>query len=560
MKRGAAAVFLAALVGLSGVGLVACNGKDGLGGEEQVVKTDEEQIEARIAQFCNEYNGGSFEGVLGCMTAKTGNTMRALFNLLGGIAGGKLGVDISLSDMFSLGVGIKEGDFIGVTVERIVLLDGNNAIAAAKMNLAGGNAQTVYFEMLKENGSWLINDITDTNKLPVEGLGEGGVSVSEVRSNSILYSFEGTTYQGFVNARGEIFYHNHPQLTSYYTAVGEGTSYIEEQKTATWSDYQLFNAQGEKTATYTSEDFDEILGYGGGRLLVYKDTSTVSLEEHCYGVIDVASGGWQKPLTPSNELPFKGGVSGWEKARYCGEGIWAYYDYYGNSEHYTFYNASANTTFALEDCSLANLSFINGVLYGSNSWNGKIYLPHDNTEGESLPEYFILRSNGQVTEIEEFKGGICGEVLVDTSNEYITLKNLKKNTTATYTSFPKEKLSGYLSYGSYILLIIDGADGKRYTTVINDQAEEQFAPKQVAIGVNIWSGSYTDLYFSEGRIVYRANENSFAVMDLQGNTLVAENVYSKIRGYENGYAYAKGEAGICLLGLDGKPLTFKMPQ
>ncbi len=552
-------LLLAAVMGVSVVGFVACNGNGGLGGGmENVVKTDEEQIEETIAKFSTEYNDGSFEGVLSCMTAKTANTMRAMFNLLGGLAGGKLGVDISLSDMFSLGVGVKEGDFIGITVTRVVFIDESNAIAVAKMNLTGGNPQTVYFEMRKESGGWRIHDITDKNKLPAEGLGEGGISVSEVTDTSITFSKDGQSYQGFVNAQGQIFYYNSSQLTSYYTAVGEGACYIEERKTATWRDYQLFNAQGVKTATFTSEDFDEVIGYGEGLLLVYKDESTVSSEAHCYGVVDVATGAWQKALTPSKKLPFDTGGSSWRDWRYCGEGLWVYYDYYAFTEHYIFYNMDTRDTFEVEDCSLANFSFINGKLYGSGF--GWLYSPYGNYENSvELPAYFTLQADGTVTEIEELSGSFCGETFVDTSGEYITLKNLKTNTTATYTNFPKEKLSGYLFYENYILLIIDGADGKKYTTIINDQAVEQFAPKQVNLSLNIWSGTYLDLYFSEGRIVYRANENSFAVIDLQGNTVVAENVYSKIRGYSNGYAYAEGEEGSCLLGLDGKPLAFKLP-
>ena len=122
-------------------------------------KTDEELIRERIDTFLTAYNDGDMEEVLNCLDAKTKNTFNALLNVMGGIAGGLTGFSFDLRDLFSLGVAIKDGDFMTLNVSDITV-SGSTAVATTSMSMPGG-ASIIYFKMIYENDGWYISDMTD---------------------------------------------------------------------------------------------------------------------------------------------------------------------------------------------------------------------------------------------------------------------------------------------------------------------------------------------------------------------------------------------------------------
>lgn len=101
-------------------------------------------------------------------------------------------------------------------------------------------------------------------------------------------------FDGLVNSKGEIFYTYEPETATVHH-IGNGIACIE-----TDSAYTLVKSNGMETAAFTSDDFDEIYGYGDGLMLVYKNIGTLMKEEHSYGVIGET--GWVTPLDEKKRL------------------------------------------------------------------------------------------------------------------------------------------------------------------------------------------------------------------------------------------------------------------
>ncbi len=164
---------------------------------ESIPKTDEELIEARIEEFVNAYNTGDTEKLLASLDAKSRNTLNAMLGLVGGITDSAIGFNVDLTQLFSLGVGLYEGDFMKLKIGDITVVDSKNAYAKATMTLAESETMPIYFVMLYENDGWYVNDMTDnTSKLPT---GSSDGSGTEDNSNgenteTVKYNLTTTSY------------------------------------------------------------------------------------------------------------------------------------------------------------------------------------------------------------------------------------------------------------------------------------------------------------------------------------------------------------------------------
>lgn len=127
--------------------------------------TNEELITERIECFVTAYNDGDMDTVLLCLDAKKRNVMQAWMNLAGALAGHFAGFQINLSDLFSLGIGMKEGDFMELEMGDIKILDTENAVATTNMDLPMGEAEVIYFIMVYEKDGWYISNMTDNNPI-----------------------------------------------------------------------------------------------------------------------------------------------------------------------------------------------------------------------------------------------------------------------------------------------------------------------------------------------------------------------------------------------------------
>lgn len=122
---------------------------------------NEELITERIEVFLTAYNIEDMEVVLECLDSKTRNDFQVMLNLVGGLTGGSTGIDIDLSDLFSLGVSTESGSVTKLEITDITVRDSANATATTMMDFVGAEEQTIYFEMVYENDGWYIHDMTD---------------------------------------------------------------------------------------------------------------------------------------------------------------------------------------------------------------------------------------------------------------------------------------------------------------------------------------------------------------------------------------------------------------
>lgn len=123
------------------------------------LKSDEELIEERMNTFIKAYNAGDIDAVLECVDAKTRNTYKAVMNI-GNSLIGLSGFQVSISDIFSLGVGImSDGDILRCDNMDISLDSDRTATVRATIHYQdyeGSYSDTVNFTLVKENGQWYL--------------------------------------------------------------------------------------------------------------------------------------------------------------------------------------------------------------------------------------------------------------------------------------------------------------------------------------------------------------------------------------------------------------------
>ena len=186
MKKLLLALLSVTCIGIATAGFAGCVGGSSSTQGEQAPKTDEEKITATIDKFEKEYNDGNFDGVLDCFEPKTRNALKGLFHLLESVAGGKLGVDISLSDLFSIGVAVEDGAFIDFEIQNIAV-NGKKATVTTYMKLAPAIKETMYIILVDEGDEWLIEDITDRQSSIGGGQGNTGNSGNVGAPESYCY-------------------------------------------------------------------------------------------------------------------------------------------------------------------------------------------------------------------------------------------------------------------------------------------------------------------------------------------------------------------------------------
>lgn len=529
-----------------------------------ISKSDEALIEERITDFYTAYNDGDMDTVLTCLDTKSRNAFKSMLNILGGLAGKYAGFDINLSDLFSLGVNTASGNFMDLEISDISIVDNENAVVTTTMKLAGAGTQTIYFVMVYEKGGWYISDMTD--KKPTILVGNSNQSGTNVNVTDLGIVNNGTarvdfiigdkTYSGIINSKGEIFYYCEESYINW-TSVGDGagyiTTYVDDEKV-----YTLFNSDNQKTVTVDGDIFDKIIGYGDGLLLVYKNTSTISTIEHSYGVLD-CDGNWVKSLTPGTMLPIPD-AWGWDNFKYIGEDVFISHNYYGYTDHYIMYNSNINKAFFLEDCVIKNSKFVNGVLYGVNTgWGlscGEISDYSSGDNNSELPGYFALHTDGTFEEVPRFTNA-SGNLLINVNNsavsshndgEYMTVLDLKNNNVYEYKDFSAYMIGSVKFDGNNGLIILKGADGNRYFTLIDEKCNQKIEPT-VCQDANI----------SCDRIVYKNANDFYEVIDLNGNVIVSENQgYTSIYSFDTGIALAENEGGECYIDVNGNKLTIKL--
>ena len=123
--------------------------------------SDEKIIEDRIETFLTAYNQGDLDTVLDCFDTKSRNTLKPMLNLFGGFVGSLAGFSINISDLFSLGVNIRNEDCMYIKITDVEISNDKTALVTAVFSLEGDEARTIYFDMLYEKDGWYIKNMYD---------------------------------------------------------------------------------------------------------------------------------------------------------------------------------------------------------------------------------------------------------------------------------------------------------------------------------------------------------------------------------------------------------------
>lgn len=372
-------------------------------------------------------------------------------------------------------------------------------------------------------------------------------SISE--GNKITFEMDGTTYYGRVNSKGQIVYYTDNSLVAG-TYAGNGACCF-------------FSETGDKSIiTLVSEDgqqfeldgntIDDVIGYGDGLILVYKNNSTIDAVEHTYGVLDCNTGEWVTPLTVGREL-----YTGWGKYQHIGEGIFVMATYTGGREQFYLFNSYTNEVFKFDYCSLASDIVKNGVIWvkADNKWDSpELYTPdvsnYKSDNATIMPSYFIFFPDGTYQEVATIAATKApyGSLYIDTTGENMCIKDVFSDFEKEYTAFPSSRITSVQFDGEYVLMFLSGADKKKYFTVIDKDCNTKIEPTVCQ-----------EATLSEGMIVYKNGDGIYEVQDVNGNKLVSEEQgYTYISAYLDGIAAAKNSNGPCFIGLDGKPLTLTL--
>lgn len=551
-----------------------CDGEKNEGGEKEGEENgeieggteaadDEALIEARIEEFLDAYNDGDMEEMIKSLSKRGRTELQILMGLVGGVMEELGSVKVDLSQLFSLGVSIESGDFIGVTVGTMQISPQKSAIVTTTMDLVGlppMENELIYFEMVYEDGGWYIDDMSDEADLPLEGE-EGEVVVEAVYSESdasdtveVTFFVDGTEYRGIANRKGEIFFSVEAEGHSLeWRDIGTGAGFIDLSLSRGFKEeygdlkYLLFDAKGNRIEL-PEEMFDEIIGWGDGWMLVYKDTSTITEESHSYGVID-ARGNWVVPLKEGDLYPFHSEVIGFDVFFYAhikdgwfwlpGEKI--------------FYNSRTGEKFSAS-YDFKCIDIVDGVFYGRHG-----YLTKSDGENVYLPDYFALHSDGSFEEIDFTVGDMYGDYFVGRSGDSMQYWEIMNRTTkeiSVLEEYQRQFVTFAGAYGDRLAINIHGMDGKYYYTVIDSSGNQLFAPKL---------GAVMEVY--EDRIIYSDAEGRCHVGDFEGNLLASfDEQYTYVSNFKDGVGVAETDfdandgSRSVLVGLDGKPIAFTIKE
>lgn len=122
------------------------------------LRSDEKKIEDRMNAFLQAYNSGDLSEALESFDAKTRNTYKSILNV-GNTLIGLTGVEIDITDLFTLGVALNEGQILRFDEMEIAFQSDTKATVSTTMHyqdMQSTYSQKVKFTLTKENGDWYI--------------------------------------------------------------------------------------------------------------------------------------------------------------------------------------------------------------------------------------------------------------------------------------------------------------------------------------------------------------------------------------------------------------------
>lgn len=528
--------------------------------------TNEELIAKKINKFLTAYNTGDMDEVLKCLDAKTRNEFQALMNILGGIAGGLLGFDISLSDFFALGISIAEEDFMKLEITDITIIDASNAVVTTKMDMIGDEeSTTIYFEMVYEDDGWYIHDMTDIKPSDSNGAQSGGdgeqsgnssnagnetgdndssggnISLDGGTSETVENNYKITdcnsfvdgrawvtyynieeqncpNYYGFIDMRGNVLYSTLANNVEVYN-IGKGSALVKSA-----NELILIDENG--AVKMTLNGAAEVKTYGGGFAFIYQNKSTISTWEHWYGIVNYA-GEWIRPM---EDLQLEGHF---DKIEYIGDGFFGEARW-RESKSYSIVNMNTGLIITMNDIfSDCNIAFSGGMAFvdRSISYNDTISIKvvaNSGKDDETTQDYevsndCIIYADGRVVELpslaeinyeKAFYNGIVvsNEKIETEDGKYYQITDYTKSTPVTveFTKYSASQIEKIVFNGDYGLVQIRGLDEKTYITMIDTQGNELISPLQ---------DKYLSYFIlAPNGYAYYKQDGVYYIVDKDGNT------------------------------------------
>ena len=341
---------------------------------------------------------------------------------------------------------------------------------------------------------------------------------------TVEFEYQNNLFAGIADSKGQIFYYTDDYYSGHsfffdFNIIGPTAGYITDPNN---SDVicTLINTSGLQK-TFTKIDFDSIVGGDGDYLLVYKNTGNISKEEHSYGVIN-SQGNWEIPLTPGAKLPNLSDYIS-KSFVYAGEMtfIMQYYQFY---DRCVVFDCANNRTIGFNDVLISSQSVTNGKFIVNRSGGGSYSIPYGSNENKRLNMgvSYMFHTDGSYEEITPVSFAF-DQIAIYEEAGYYQIWDLSTGAVSKYDDYAAQSISNFSFIGKNGLVTINGQDGKRYFTVINEKGEAYFEPRQV-LGLPEFCGD---------RTVYQTENGYYVMIDNNGNMIISEDekcVYLKLNG------------------------------
>lgn len=298
--------------------------------------------------------------------------------------------------------------------------------------------------------------------------------------------------------------------------------------------YKIINKNGKIVASSTDGKFDEILAAGDNLFFVHKYESSIDVSRHLYGTIN-EKGEFVNKLRecPYGELSETYTSYIGAKAFRVGAGVYDDpYIYMSSIDKYIGNNAIAYGT----QINIGNSLYIvneSGIkVEGSDTG----YYEYDD-DGYA---YVVIRSDGKVEKAPAFDEIINGMLVKrDREKESVSFTDPATGKTATFSKY----------YPVYIdtagkdnfLIMIEGADGKYYYTILDKNGNMLFEPIEGIRGEIHSERAAGETYANDGRLVL-ASSDGYSVLDYTGKVIIPAGTYSYIGAFNSGIAWAKNSS------------------
>ena len=387
-----------------------------------------------------------------------------------------------------------------------------------------------------------IEVVKDYESQPASGDSEGGQNVAlnptEVRNFSNGYAWiesSGSSVCSLIDTSGKII------CTSTAIEIHDMSNdacYVKEKvgdkDGEAIYNYKIINKDGKIVASSADGKFDEILAAGDNLFFVHKYESSIDVSRHLYGTIN-EKGEFVNKLRecPYGELSETYTSYIGAKAFRVGAGVYDDpYIYMSSIDKYIGNNA---IDYGTQINIGKNLYIVNGSgikVEGSDTG----YYEYDD-DGYA---YVVIRSDGKVEKAPAFDEIINGMLVKrDREKESVSFTDPATGKTATFSKY----------YPVYIdtagkdnfLIMIEGADGKYYYTILDKNGNMLFEPIEGTRGEIHSERAAGETYANDSRLVLRTDEG-YSVLDYTGKVIIPAGTYSYIGAFNSGIAWAENSS------------------